>query len=89
MLRRITPDAKLLSDLSEKGRQNTTLAKFTADDRGDLKLYATSDGKRTFLRICETERQANGPATYRFEFYEVLPALGAEANPAPAILTVK
>jgi hypothetical protein len=97
MLRQITPDAKLLSDLSEEKRTNTAIAKHTANDVGDLKFYKTSDGKRTFLRVVETippgkaigEKDATGPATYKFSFYEVLPALGAEANPAPAILTVK
>lgn len=97
MLRSITPDAKLLSDLSEEKRTNTAIAKHTANDVGDLKFYKTSDGKRSFLRVTETvppgarigDRDATGPATYKFQMYEILPALGAEANPAPAILTVK
>ena len=91
MLRKIQPDPKLLSDLSEIARTNTAIAKHTADDRGDLKFYATSDGKSTYLRVCETLPGAtkDGPAKYEFTFYQILPALGAEANPAPAILTVK
>lgn len=84
------PDAKLLSDLSEKSRLNNSLTKHTADDTGDVKFYTTSDGKRNFLRICETTPPSgDGPAKYDFRVYEILPALGAAANPAPAILTVK
>lgn len=101
MLRKITPDAKLLSDLSEEARTNTAVAKYTADDRGDIKFYQTGDGKRKFMRVCETippSREVDakpgsaitgGPARYEFSFYEIFKPLGAEANPAPAILTVK
>lgn len=92
MLKRTTPNAKLMSDLSEVTRTNSALAKYTGDDSGDLKLYKTSDGKRTFLRVCETvppEATGTGAASYDFTVYEVLPALSAEANPAPAMLTVK
>ncbi len=90
MLKRISPDPKLLSDLSEEKRTNTAIAKHTADDHGDLKFYKTGDGKRSYLRVCETVLPTgHGPASYTFSFYEIVPALGAEANPAPAILTVK
>lgn len=98
MLRKIaSPDAKLLSDLSEEKRTNTSITKHTANDHGDLKFYKSGDGKRSYLRVTETvppsagsEKNAtSGPASYVFTLYEILPALGAEANPAPAVLTVK
>jgi hypothetical protein len=55
MLKKIPDaDAKLLTDLSEETRTNTAITKHTGDDRGDLKFYKTSDGKRSFLRVCET-----------------------------------
>lgn len=91
MLRKIeTPNAKLLSDLSEQTRSNTALAKYTADDRGDLKLFTTSDGKRNFLRVCETipPEGGSGPATYHFTLYEVLPP-GTVQVMQPTILDTK
>ena len=54
MLRRIDADPKLLSDLSEKTRVNSGIQKQTADDQGDIKFYQSGDGKRTFVRVCET-----------------------------------
>ena len=95
MLKRVqNPDAKLLSDLSEVVRANSALAKYTADDRGDLKLYRTGDGKRTFLRVCETilptgTAKEGGAAQYAFHLYEVVEPTGALASPAPTILDRK
>lgn len=88
MLKRITPDAKLMSDLSEQTRSSTALAKYTGNDRGDLKLYATGDGKRTFLRVTETipPDGGKGSAKYAHTLYEVLPPLGASAAIEPTIL---
>lgn len=88
MLRRIEANSKLMSDLSEEKRTNNALAKYTADDRGDLKVYVTGDGKRTFLRVTETipPAEGKGPAKYAHTLYEVLPPLGAEAKIAPTIL---
>ena len=90
MLKRIeTPSPKLLSDLSEETRTNTAIAKHTADDRGDVKFYKTSDGKKSYLRVCETiaPPSGTGPSTYVFTLYEVLPA----GTPAiqPSILDAK
>lgn len=90
MLRLVpNPTPKLLSDLSEETRTNTSLAKHTADDRGDLKFYKTSDGKKSYLRVCETvpPESGTGPAKYIFTLYEVLPA-GAPAI-QPTILDAK
>lgn len=90
MLRKITPDSKLLSDLSEETRTNSAIARYTENDRGDLKFYKTSDGKRSFLRVCETqpsEGKDGGPAKYVFTVYEVMGALGPSI--APTILDAK
>lgn len=83
------PTPKLLSDLSEETRTNTAIAKHTADDRGDIKFYKTSDGKKSYLRVCETIPPASGTgaSTYKFTLYEVLPA-GAPAI-QPTILDAK
>jgi hypothetical protein len=91
MLKKIPDaDAKLLTDLSEETRTNTAMAKHTADDRGDLKFYKSSDGKRSFLRVCETlplPEGKLGPLKYTFTLYEIMPALG---NPiTPTILDAK
>jgi hypothetical protein len=91
MLKKITDaDAKLLTDLSEETRTNTSIAKHTGEDRGDLKFYKTSDGKRSFLRVCETilpGEGRTGSAKHTFTLYEIMPALG---NPvAPSILDAK
>lgn len=90
MLRLIpSPTPKLLSDLQEETRTNTAMAKHTADDRGDLKFYKTGDGKKSYLRVCETTppESGTGPATYKFSLYEVLPA-GAPTI-QPSILDAK
>lgn len=93
MLKKIEkPDPKLLSDLSEQVRSNTALSKYTGNDRGDLKLYTTGDGKRTFLRVCETippDPKVGGPASYAFVLYEVLEPTGAMASIQPTILDQK
>jgi hypothetical protein len=84
MLRLIAnPTPKLLSDLSEETRTNTSLAKHTADDRGDLKFYKTSDGKKAYLRVCETVPPTGdtGPSTFKFSLYEVLPANAPAVQP--------
>jgi hypothetical protein len=85
------PTSKLLSDLSEQTRSNTALGKYTGNDRGDLKLYTTGDGKRNFLRVCETvpPAEATGPATYKFTLYEVLPPAASMAAIEPTILDAK
>lgn len=92
MLRKIeAPTPKLLSDLSEQTRSNTALAKYTANDRGDLKLYTTGDGKKNYLRVCETipPEKGEGPATYKFTLYEIVEPTGAMAAIQPTILDQK
>jgi hypothetical protein len=88
MLTRIEPDAKLMADLSAVSRSNTAIAKYTGNDRGDLKLYTSGDGKRTFLRVTETIKDAErkGAATYRHTLYEVHEPLGAKEAPEPTIV---
>ena len=89
MLRKIEASPALMADLSEVTRSNTALAKYTGEDKGDLKLYKSSDGKDTYLRVTETlprgEAERKGAAKYRHTLYQVLPPTG-ESDPAPTIL---
>lgn len=94
MLRKITPDAKLMSNLAQETRSTTALAKYTGEDRGDLTLYKSADGKRSFLRVTETTppaEGAKGAATYAHTVYEIFPPVPKAAPVEPTILdpTVK
>lgn len=91
----VKPDPKLLSDLSEVTRSSTALAKYTGEDRGDLRLYKNGDGSRTFLRVCETipatehlDKKNGAVATYEFALFEVL-APATTKSIAPSILEAK
>jgi hypothetical protein len=84
MLVKVELTEKEKEGLSPKVKQNGTLAKYT-EDAGDLKLFASADGSKTYLRVWETappKEGQSGPAKHTKTFYLVTPPLGNAATPA-------
>lgn len=66
-------------DLGKRGEiaKNSPALDRMTGDTADLRFYSSNDGKRTYLRVWET--QASAPDAARW--YEVLPAKEEPAEP--------
>lgn len=75
MLVKVELNEKERGELSPIRKNNATLAKYT-DDAGDVKMFASPDGTKKYLRVWETipakaDAKQGGSATYVKTFYEV------------------
>lgn len=71
MLQKVELDEKQRGELSPLKKMNGTLAKYT-EDAGDIKMFASPDGTKKYLRVWETVPPAEGktgPAKHVKHFY--------------------
>jgi hypothetical protein len=67
----VTPDPK---DLNEISRESPRFDKLT-NDTGDLRVYASADGTKKFLRVWEgASNRAGGDDRSGPRWYEIAPA---------------
>ena len=81
MLVKVELDEKAKEALSALEKQITALGKYTGD-RGDIGIFASSDGTKKYLRVWETQPPAEGktgPAKHIKTFYEIVPPSGTAA----------